>query len=138
MKINSHFLLAMHESLTAIRHSGDSKRENFLEKTFRQVVKSGDLRPGKQGEQSPGGTYQERNPSGKERMGKERTGTKGKVNERTENERTGLPRNLLPHTIKYPQQAAPFASLSGIDYQSSSKNSIATVVYKRQAKSSRI
>ena len=51
-KINSHFLLAMHESLTAIRNSRDSRRGNFLEKSSVLVIKSGDQRPGKQGQQT--------------------------------------------------------------------------------------
>jgi hypothetical protein len=42
MKIISHFFLAMPASLTATRDSGDSKRGNFLEKSFRSVINSGD------------------------------------------------------------------------------------------------
>jgi hypothetical protein len=65
MKIISHFFLAMPASLTATRDSGDSKRGNFLEKSFRSAINSGDPRPGKQSEGLPGGTYQEINPSAK-------------------------------------------------------------------------
>jgi hypothetical protein len=69
----------MPASLTAIRDSGDSKRGNFLEKSFRSAINSGDPRPGKQREGLPAGTYQEINPSkenprgkdqGRERIGK--------------------------------------------------------------------
>jgi len=72
VKINFHFFLAKLASLTAIRDSGDSKRRNNLEKTFRQVVKSRRSAAGKQREQSSGGTYQEINPSEKERTGKDK------------------------------------------------------------------
>jgi hypothetical protein len=87
VKIISHFFLAMPASLTAIRDSGDSKRGNFLEKSFRSVIKSGDPRPGKQREGTPGGTYQEINPRDKpkretqgerSREGMDREGMKGK------------------------------------------------------------
>jgi hypothetical protein len=55
----------MPASLTAIRDSGDSKRGNFLEKSFRSAINSGDPRPGKQREGLPAGTYQEINPRDK-------------------------------------------------------------------------
>jgi hypothetical protein len=55
----------MPASLTATRDSGDSKRGNFLEKSFRSAINSGDPRPGKQREGLPAGTYQEINPRDK-------------------------------------------------------------------------
>lgn len=55
-KINSHFLLAMSESLASTRHSRDSKRRNNLEKTFHPAVNSGGSPAGKQSEGLPAGT----------------------------------------------------------------------------------
>ena len=61
----------MHESLTAIRDSGDSKRGNFLEKTFAHVVISGDQQQESK-TSKPGGKHQERNLSRKEKEGEGR------------------------------------------------------------------
>ena len=100
----------MHESLATTRHSRDSKRGNYPEKTFRPVINSGGSPAGKQCEGMPGGKYQERNPRGKERMGKERNGVDREGTEREGTNQTV--RNLLPHSTKYPQQSATFALLS--------------------------
>ena len=76
----------MHESLTATRHSGDSKRRNNLEKTFHQVVNSGDDQQESNARECQmvrtKRETQAGNPRGKERIGKERKEWIGK-------ERTG-------------------------------------------------
>ena len=110
----------MPASLTAIRDSGDSKRGNFLEKSFRSAINSGDPRPGKQREGTPGGTYQETNPCeglGKEWIGKGINGLEL------------IPWEPIAIASKYPQQVASpllrlLASLTGC----LGKNSIITAV----------
>ena len=73
----------MPATLVSIRHSGDSKRRNNLEKSFRPVVNSGGLSAGKQSEGLPAGTSHEvlltrdsqaknKGRTGKGRVGNER------------------------------------------------------------------
>jgi hypothetical protein len=131
VKIISHFFLAMPASLTAIRDSGDSKRGNFLEKSFRSAINSGDPRPGKQREGLPAGTYQEINPRDKPKDKPKRKGP-GKGTDREWNGMNGLeliPWEPIAIASKYPQQVASpllrlLASLTGC----LAKNSIITAV----------
>ena len=70
----------MHESLTATRHSRDSKLRNNLEKTFRPVVKSGEPQQESNARECQVETQGERNGwgrNGQERMGKEWLGMNG-------------------------------------------------------------
>ena len=76
----------MPESLTSTRHSRDSKPRNNLEKTFHQVIKSGDDQQESNARECQMVRTKRETQAGNPR-GKERTGTKGK--EWTKKERTG-------------------------------------------------
>jgi hypothetical protein len=82
----------MPASLTATRDSGDSKRGNFLEKSFRSAINSGDPRPGKQREGLPAGTYQEINPRDKPK-GKPKRETQAKRTREGKEGRNGMEMN---------------------------------------------
>ena len=115
--MNSHFLLAMHESPTAARDSSDSMTRKQSENTFRPVVNSGDQQQESKARKT-GGKHQERNLS--------RKGWMGRNNHR----------NLLHHSIKYLQQASDSCRLpcAFLSRYFPDKNSITSPSEIRQAK----